>query len=101
MKYRKKIDLVADILNVAINNSKKTRIMYSGNLSFVLLNNYLELLTKADLLRFNSTNRLYSTTEKGEKFLKVYNDYKNNMQTSTRVLEILEGKKNQLEQMFS
>ena len=100
MKYRKKIDLVADILTVVIKDTKKTRIMYAGNLSFNLLNSYLETLTNSNLISFNSKNKTYSITEAGKKFLNLYNEYNQNKQTSKMVFELLERKKENLKKMF-
>ena len=101
MKYRKKLDLIADILNAAIKGAKKTHIMYSGNLSFTLLNYYLKIVTDSGLLLFNSNNRSYFTTKKGAKFLNIYNNYIKEVQATEKIHQLLEVKKTQLEKMFT
>jgi predicted transcriptional regulator len=44
------MEIAAGILEIARNGSRKTRIMYLGNLSFDLLQKYLDMLVKLDLL---------------------------------------------------
>jgi predicted transcriptional regulator len=47
-KYRSKLQIVADMLSVVSgNDAKKTRIMYLANLSWDLLNRYLNDLMEA------------------------------------------------------
>lgn len=73
MKYRSRADIVADMLEVAIDGAIKTRIMYRSFLSFPQLNEYLEILMENGLLEFNEEERKYFTTEKGKHYLKMYN----------------------------
>jgi predicted transcriptional regulator len=49
-QYRSRIQIAADILEIAKAGSRKTKIMYLGNLSFDLLQKYLEMLVDFDLL---------------------------------------------------
>lgn len=76
MKYRGKIEVVADMLSVAQGRAKKTHIMYRGNLSFKVLNLYLDVLTKANLMSFDEATGCYLITEKGRLFLEVFKKYK-------------------------
>ena len=54
----------------------KTQIMYRANLSFAQLNEYLDFLTKIELLEIAKENRktMYRTTDKGELYLEKYED---------------------------
>ena len=54
MGYRRKLDIIADMLLVAGSGSgaKKTHIMYQANLSHRLLIKYLEEVVRAYLLSF-------------------------------------------------
>lgn len=100
MKYRKKIEVIADILSVTRKGAKKTHIMYRGNLSFKLLNKYLDIVTKAGFIYFKNEDRCYLLTEKGKIFLERFK----NCRTRTRDLEKhLKHMKNEitlLEQMY-
>jgi predicted transcriptional regulator len=74
--YRNRMEIAAGILEVAKSGSRKTRIMYLGNLSFDLVQKYLDLLADADLIqiRENGTATRYFTTEKGQQFLDDFNE---------------------------
>lgn len=74
MKYRSRMDIVADILQIAQGGAIKTRIMYSGFLSFPQLKEYLELLTDSGLLDYSEGERKYQTTDKGMHFLNIYKE---------------------------
>jgi predicted transcriptional regulator len=76
-KRRDRLYIIAEILNVAREGSLKTQIMYSANLSFAQLNEYLSFLLKINLLKANTTDEertVYKTTPKGLKFLQNYEE---------------------------
>jgi predicted transcriptional regulator len=72
------VDIIADILQVAVRGIKKTHIMYGCNLSFEQLQTYLGLLLDRELLRVDSENgksgspTFFQTTAKGQSFLKAH-----------------------------
>jgi predicted transcriptional regulator len=71
-RYRSKIQIAADILEVAKYGSRKTKIMYMSNLSFDLLEKYLDLLVNFGLLEVKirgQQEKTYVATEKGKWFL--------------------------------
>lgn len=68
------MDIAAAILDIAQGGSIKTRIMYKAFLSFPQLNEYLDVLSDGGLLEFSKEERLYNTTEKGRRFLKMYRE---------------------------
>jgi predicted transcriptional regulator len=68
------MDIAAAILEIAKDGSIKTRIMYSAFLSFPQLKEYLELLTEQGLLDHNKEDKVYTTTDKGKRFLKMYKE---------------------------
>ena len=73
MKYRSRTDIVTQILDAASGNgANKTRIMYRAYLSYAQLREYLSILIANGLLEENQTEKLYKTTEKGIKFMRVY-----------------------------
>jgi predicted transcriptional regulator len=72
-QYRSRIQITANILEIAKTGSRKTRIMYLGNLSFDLLQKYLEMLVDHGLLEVReSPDNSYLATEKGRQFLEDY-----------------------------
>jgi predicted transcriptional regulator len=74
-KYRSKTDIVAQILEVAAANGSgisKTKIMYGAFLSYEQQSEYLPLLIENNLLGYDPSNRTFKTTEKGLRFLKLY-----------------------------
>jgi predicted transcriptional regulator len=73
VKYRSRLEIIADILNAVGNGSKKTRIMYAANLSYMLLEKYLGEAIKGGLVCFNHDS--YEMTEKGRSFIERYGDF--------------------------
>jgi len=78
LKYRRKIEIVADILNVAKNRARKTQIMYKGNLSYKLLNKYLKMLIEANLIESENDSN-YIITLNGGKFLEIFKSTNSDM----------------------
>jgi len=73
MKYRSRTDIVTQILDAASGiGANKTRIMYKAYLSYAQLKEYLSILIANGLLEENQAEKLYKTTEKGIKFMRVY-----------------------------
>ena len=74
MKYRSRTELASIILEVANGEwTTKTKIMYKAFLSYAQLKEYLEFLSINGLLNKDSSDHKFRTTEKGLKFLKLYN----------------------------
>lgn len=73
--YRKKMDIIADILHIAETFVKKTQIMFRANLSYKVLQKYLAELTEASLISYEDDKRCYILTNKGRKFLDIYEEY--------------------------
>jgi predicted transcriptional regulator len=72
-KYRRRFDIIADIIGVARPRSKKTKIMYLANLSYALLKRYLDDSMRLGFLR--SSGDEYEVTQKGEAFLERYHKF--------------------------
>lgn len=98
MKYRSKLEIIADILDVASDGAKKTRIMYIANLSYKLLEKYLKKTVGADLIRHND-NGYYEVTEKGRVFLERFNDFSSRNSKLERELEEISFEREVLESM--
>jgi predicted transcriptional regulator len=90
-QYRSRIQIAADILQIAKAGSRKTKIMYLGNLSFDLLQKYLEMLVNYNLLEVHGgADKSYIATEKGKQFLEDYYELQ-------KYSQIVDSKKRALE----
>ncbi len=73
MKYRDRIDIISQILKIANGGGiTRTKIMYRGLLSYAQIKEYLMLLTEKELLRYDKETQTFRTTEKGLRFLDIY-----------------------------
>jgi predicted transcriptional regulator len=74
MIHRDKIDIISQILEAANGRSvTKTKMMSKAFLSYVQLKEHLTLLTEKDLLHYDEDTQTFKTTEKGLRFLDLYN----------------------------
>lgn len=73
-KYRSRLQIIADILQIVKDGSKKTRIMFQANLSYKLLKRYLNTVLGANLACLNDSSE-YVITDKGKVFLEKFNEY--------------------------
>jgi len=80
--HRSQVDIIADVLHETVGGAKKTHIMYSCNLSFRQLQNYLSLLLDRGLLLKASEEekgrdpRFFKITSKGQNLLRAYDRLK-------------------------
>src|SRR5208283_23461 len=73
-KNRSRLDIVRDMLSVAVVKARKTKIMYQANLNFMQVNSYLKGLLDGGLLQLNGDS-YYLITQKGHQFIILYDDY--------------------------
>ncbi len=73
---RNRLEIIHDILKAIQeknNKIKQTHVMYKANLSYQMLEEYLEDLKKKGLVKESNENgKVYSLTEKGFQFLEKY-----------------------------
>ena len=74
MKYRSRTEIVAMILEAANGGTTKTKIMYNAYLSYSQLKEYLSVLIENNLLEYHGGTKIFRTSEKGLKFLKMHNE---------------------------
>jgi len=75
MKYRSRFAIASNILQVArAGNATKTRLMYGSFLSFAQINEYLNFLLSNALIMRSADTHIYSLTEKGMHFLRIYDE---------------------------
>jgi predicted transcriptional regulator len=78
MKRRDRTDIIGQILQAANGNSiTKTKIMYIAYLGHDQLEEYLKILHEKGLLWYDSNTQTFKTTEKGLRFLEVYEQMRN------------------------
>lgn len=75
-KNRSRLEIMAAILERAVEGAKKTRIMYGANLSFYQIEGYIRYMIKMGFLTFEKESGLYWATSKGREFLKSYENIK-------------------------
>jgi len=99
--YRSRLDIIADMLQVASQNAKKTQIMYQANLSYKVLQRYLKDITAASLISFETAEQCYVLTQKGQEFLDAYKDYAKTNKSIEKRLNDVDNKKKSLEELCS
>jgi predicted transcriptional regulator len=99
--YRSRLDIIADILQVASQKARKTQIMYQANLSYKVLQRYLREIIAASLIAFEKTEQFYVLTRKGQKFLEIYKDYYKTNKILEKRLNDIDNKKKNLEELCS
>ena len=93
-KNRDRLSIVASILDAANSGATKTRIMFKANLSFKLLEKYLDAVVGARLLQVEGST--YSVTESGKEFVRRYNDYHERYVEAEKFLEGLSSEREKL-----
>jgi len=69
MKKRTSPEIIAEILSLCKSPQRKTRLLYAANLSWRMLNQYLDQIQSLGLLEIQNSPLKYLTTQKGLKFL--------------------------------
>ena len=99
VRYRNRLDIIADVLEVTKAGVRKTRIMYGANLSYTLLTRYLNDVIVMGLVRRDDGN-IFKLTEKGSMFLKEFNGYREHRGEVEEQLSDIEYKKVMLVNRF-
>ena len=73
-KNRSSLEIVRDVLSVASEKKRKTRIMYQANLSYRLMEKYLNRLLESGLMECVNDS-FYVITWRGKEFLQMYDGY--------------------------
>ena len=92
-QYRDRIEITANILEIAKDGSRKTRIMYLGNLSFDLVQKYLSQLEQLNLVEVKGTTsgeKMYYITQKGERFLADFRELQKHAEIADTKKQVLE-----------
>jgi predicted transcriptional regulator len=77
MRYRSRTDIVAQILEAANGGdgagATQAKIMYKAFLRYEQLKEYLPVMVENGLLKYDQREQIYQTTEKSNRFLRLYN----------------------------
>ena len=98
-KHRERVDIVADILQVASLGFGVTKIMKKANLSYTILVKYLDLICNCGLL--NNGGSKYILTTKGSRFLKKYYLFRQKRQNLAKSVEVLNSERFILNKFFN
>ncbi len=99
VRYRNRLDIIADILGVARGGARKTRIMYGANLSYTLLTRYLKDVVTMGLVR-REDGSIFKLTEKGSAFLEEFTGYREHRGEVEEQLSDIEYEKTMLLNKF-
>jgi len=98
-KYRSRLRIIADILHIASDGAKKTRIMYQANLSYKLLCQYLDEVVSARLVTFEK-GKSYVLTNSGERFLERLDEYHKQCKQLEEQTSCVQSERVELEKML-
>ena len=82
MKYRSRTDIVAQILEAANDGgdgdgggggATQAKIVYKAFLPYAQLKEYLTIMVENGLLKYDEREQIYKTTERSDRFLRLYN----------------------------
>ena len=96
-KNRDKVSIVAAILEAANPGTNKTHIMLSANLSFSLLEKYLEVSCNAGFVQAEGGR--YQLTELGREFLREYRHFHERYRQARKTMDSLCSERERLEHL--
>ena len=97
MQYRRRYDILADVVRAAGPGAKKTRIMFLANLSHALLKRYLEEAVSLGFLQ--NSAEMFLVTSRGQEFLAKYDAFRSSSSRVKADVENLRSEVKMLEQM--
>jgi predicted transcriptional regulator len=86
MRNRSRIEIMNQILEAANGCSSQSQITYKLFLSSALTKEYVMALTDSGLLLYELTSETYKVTEKGTRFLEIYNEIEHMINLSQQPL---------------
>jgi len=98
-RYRNRLQIIAEILEIVKGGARKTHIMYRANLSYKLLCKYLNEVLECGLVRAKD-DESYIVAAKGERFLQRFNSYLKHHKQVNKELQSVEEERAMLEQKY-
>jgi len=71
---RSSMHVIQEMLRAAQKGTRKTRMMYTCNLSLQQTNKYIDWLEKKGLIEENGEERIFKTTEKGKQLVRKFRE---------------------------
>ncbi len=73
-KNRSRVEIVANMLSIAKSGALKTHLMYKANLSYLMVTEYLDYLSRYGLIKEVQSDgaKLFQTTSRGIEYLVTY-----------------------------
>ena len=68
-RKRSELEIYANILKIAAQGAKKSHLVYQNNSNHKVMQKYIEVLRKNELLEGPSERKMYKTTDKGFKYI--------------------------------
>lgn len=99
MKYRTRLQIVAEILEIVKAGARKTHIMYRANLSYRLLCQYLDDVLKCKLVNIGDEDH-YFVSPNGMKFLQRFYKYSKRCELVRKQLELVAKERALLEEEY-
>ncbi|MCL4519630.1 MAG: winged helix-turn-helix domain-containing protein, partial [Thaumarchaeota archaeon] len=79
-RNRGRLEIISNLLTIAKNGTLKTHLMYGANLSYLMVTEYLDIMLRSELIAEangnDNTSKQYRTSDKGLKFLELYQTIK-------------------------
>jgi predicted transcriptional regulator len=97
-KNRDRLSIIAAIVEAANSSASKTKIMVNANLSFALLEKYLDICLQSGFIETNGTK--YVPTEHGAIFLKEYKQLNVRYNNAQRMFNNLIAERERLAQSY-
>jgi len=97
-KNRDSLSIIAAILDACRTQTNKTHIMFSANLSFKLLEKYLDTLTRSGLIKVEGNK--YELTEEGLEFNASYRSVHERYISAQKTFETVESERKKLALMY-
>jgi predicted transcriptional regulator len=97
VKYRRRYQIIADVIRAAEKGAKKTKIMYFANLSYKLLQKYLDDSLKVGFIQESGGG--YESTDKGKLFLEKCTEFSSKYSKLANDFEALKFEMEVLERM--
>ena len=97
-KNRDSLRIIADILSSTNSGVSKTKIMFSANLSFKLLEKYLAIVIGSGLVQVNGSK--YELTLQGREFIKNYNTIEERYVSAHKMVESLDSERKKLSLIY-
>ncbi len=97
-KNRRRLDIVRDMLSVALVKVRKTKIMYQASLNYRQVEKYLQSLLDSGLVEYDG-NFSYLITLRGREFLQMYSDYLERIRQIDEDIDVVRKDKLLLENM--